>query len=82
MADFICRLDEYKICHPPSHVLRKSLDKRSLTSGKQHFLLQSAVEGPHTLTEEKRQHVGLLYVSLSRQYQRSSSPILHKVLVS
>ena len=67
MADFICKLDEYKISHPPSHVLRKSLDKRSLTSGKQHFLPHSAVEGAHILTEEKRQHVGLLYVSLSRE---------------
>ena len=67
MADFICKLDEYKICHPPSNVLRKSLDKRSLTSGKQHFLPQSAVEERATYIDRRKKTACRAAVCVPRQ---------------
>ena len=67
MADLISKLDEYKISHSPSQVIRRSLDKRSLTSGKQHFLLPNSVEERATCIDRRKKTACRAAVCVPRQ---------------
>ena len=78
MDDFISKLDEYKISHSLSEVIQRSLDKCSLTSGKQHFLLPSSIEDRATCIYRRKKTACWSAVCVPR----SSSPTLHKVLVN
>lgn len=78
MDDFISKLDEYKISHSLSEVIQRSLDKCSLTSGKQQFLLPSSIEDRATCIYRRKKTACRTAVCIPR----SSSPTLHKVLVN
>ena len=78
MDDFISKLDEYKISYSLSEVIQRSLDKCSLTSGKQQFLLPSSIEDRATCIYQRKKTACRTAVCVPR----SSSPTLHKVLVN